>query len=518
MSKKFTLVIPIAGSSSRYSQAGFAVHKAFLPLGNSFILESIISRQFERCSDIIIICTHSQRIDYRQFLHLIASKYIGVQIVSIESHDMGPTKTIYDGLLSLDLDLSAPLFIHYCDFLVDDRAVRYEPLLRTADILAPIFIGFHPASFGTTKYAYLKIDDSNQMLDLKEKESFTSDRVNEPASTGIYIFSNITLFLGLARELLSNTSLWVSGETYISLCLIIALSKNLNIKAVEVDQFICLGTPEDYCEHKYWQSVYRHFQNKNESRSLPFTHLITAAGQGSRFRTSGYDQPKIFLSFMGQSLIELAIQSIRSLDCNIITLDCYIPLLDKVLALSTIDPKVTTVEHTPESQLKSLEILVNDITVESSLLVSSADYWFSIDEQAFLEFLVFHKPDIVIFTTEWIPYVHSSVENYGFALSDNMSRLLRVVEKQPKIDDQRMLKQLIIGSFWFDNLSCIKNIVPSKGGNGEIYIASSIASSMLESHKIMTFPVKSWLSLGTPQELCQANYWFNHLNQLTSKE
>lgn len=517
MNKKFILVIPIAGSSTRYLRSGYNLHKAFLPIGSTFVLDSIIQSQASKCSEVVIICTHEQKVDYSPFLEVVSRKHDSVRIASIDRHDMGPTKTLYDGLLSIDSDLYAPILVHYCDFLVDDRSIDYYSLLDHADIVAPVFTGFHPASFGSTKYAYLKLDHAGYMLDLKEKDSFTSNRINEPASTGIYIFSNIQLFLKLAEELLSDETLWVGGEAYTSLCLVIALSKGMLIKSAEVSKFICLGTPEDYSEHKYWENAYHHFHEQHDLMCLPLAHLITAAGKGTRFSSLNYDQPKIFLDFMGRSLIEWATQSIGFNSAHILTLTPYVSRVNKLDSFSDLNLEVFSTDTSPRDQLTSLKILASQLVSAHSVLVSSADYWFNIDQFAFLEFLVLNNPDVVIFTTEWISHVHASIDNYGFALSDNQSQLLQVDEKKTVLSDPRMLEQLVIGSFWFRHNDLISTINPSSGGSGEVFIASSIAS-MIDTHKVMTFPVKAWISLGTPQELLKARYWFEHIHQLRSEK
>ena len=47
--------------------------------------------------------------------------------------------------------------------------------MRGYDGGIPSFKGFHPASFGDTLYAYMRVNSNDEMLELREKKCFTSE-------------------------------------------------------------------------------------------------------------------------------------------------------------------------------------------------------------------------------------------------------------------------------------------------------------------------------------------------------
>ena len=47
------------------------------------------------------------------------------------------------------------------------------------------YTGFHPHMLGSTNYAYVKLRDSN-IIDIQEKQPFTSKPMEENASSGTY--------------------------------------------------------------------------------------------------------------------------------------------------------------------------------------------------------------------------------------------------------------------------------------------------------------------------------------------
>ena len=56
---------------------------------------------------------------------------------------------------------------------------------------------------------------------------------------------------------------WGQKEAYTSLCLNLAIEKGYKVLCKEVNKFICLGTPRDYEEYKYWFNLMQVFLSKN---------------------------------------------------------------------------------------------------------------------------------------------------------------------------------------------------------------------------------------------------------------
>ena len=111
-----------------------------------------------------IICTQLQYRNYEFEFKKIKDSNKNVEVHKIEAHNLGPTFSVRQ----LNLNDNSPILIHYCDFLVN---MDFEPLvlsLKKNRIVAPYFKDFHPASLGTTKFAYMKVDPLGQLICLKE--------------------------------------------------------------------------------------------------------------------------------------------------------------------------------------------------------------------------------------------------------------------------------------------------------------------------------------------------------------
>ena len=252
MIKKIILAIPIAGKSKRFKDEGLKIHKAFLELNKTFVLDNIINIFPNNIFKPIVICTKDQRKNYEFYFEKLFKHYPDLIVQVIKEHDLGPTYS----LRQLKVKDDIPILVHYCDFLVRMDTQNLIDGFQKGLILAPFFKGFHPASLGPTTFGYMKLDPNKYLITLKEKSSFTNNRINEPCSTGIYGFPTFKIFKFLADKLLNNPKNWGQKEAYTSLCMNIAVEEGYKVYCNEVEKFICLGTPRDYKEYIYWKNMH----------------------------------------------------------------------------------------------------------------------------------------------------------------------------------------------------------------------------------------------------------------------
>lgn len=506
MSNLINLVIPCAGLSKRFFDEGFLKHKAFLPLENNLNIISKILQSFdEKLFKFHLVFTFGQYKTYETEILLLKKKFFSLKIHEIKEHSLGPTYSVQQ----IDIPLNEPLVVHYCDFLTCFNHKELTEVVLKGNISAPYFSGFHPASLGTTNFAYMIIDSTGELINLQEKKPFTLNRIDEPASTGIYGFPSFKLFLLLAKNLFKKENNLVNKEAYTSLLLNEALDIGLKVKCCRVKKFICLGTPRDYKEYLFWNNIYDEFYKSKKNNYKNDYHLITAAGNGSRFKKKNYRLPKIFNRFFDSTLLELSIQSLNGSNTNIILLKEFLKYRDFLKKIYK-DSELHSIDKTPNGQLISLNKLIQklDLDFDDSFYVSSADYSFSIDNDEFYKFISRNNPDVVIFSTSWNIFAHQSKDNYGFVKFDPNNKIYEIIEKPTYEMFEFVPDDLLIGTFWFKNKEILK-YMPLEDNDKESFIASSI-NKVVRKLKVYNFPVKYWLSLGTPKELNLAKYWFDY--------
>lgn len=513
MNDKIILAIPMAGESKRFKENGYDTHKAFLNLNKTFILDQILNRFPLEFYCPIIICTFKQFKKYKSKFDFLLKKYPSLEVKIIEPHNLGPTYSVRQ----IDIDNNNPIVVHYCDFLVDMDYESIHKDLKKGYILAPFFRGFHPASLGTTTFCYMKLNPNKFLITLKEKSCFTNNRIEEPCSTGIYAFPKYEIFRHLADKLLLHPESWGFTEAYTSLCLNIAIENGFKVFCREVEKFICLGTPRDYEEYIYWENIFLNF-SKEKSTNYSFDyHIITAAGEGSRFTNYGYFIPKVFIEFMNKPLIKHSINSIASKKISIISLEKYKKKIEGIINKAN-NYETFFLSKTPNGQLRTLNAYLTSKNELKNFFVSSADYNFQFSEKVFNKKLEENNPDIVIFTTPWKEFAFEKPSNYGFVMSDSSGKIYKIIEKPKENDFSNIdLDSLLIGTFWFKSSKILKKISSTADTGKELFIAKTI-NSYLSELKVLKLDVKYWLSLGTPKELHLAQYWFNYFQSHLNNE
>ncbi|MBI5787926.1 MAG: NTP transferase domain-containing protein [Candidatus Schekmanbacteria bacterium] len=245
------IIIPMAGHSRRFKQAGYATPKPFILIDGEPMIKRVC-QMFSPSDEFIFVCNkeHLTNQDYLKILESIVLKY---HIAGIEPHEYGPTYSAMQAEPYVNPD--EPVIINYCDFTVQ---WDYRQFLRKAELYEgalPVFRGFHPASFGDTYYAYVKANENMEMVELREKRSFTDNRKEEFASTGTYYFDAWKNFAHYARELL-QTKDTVTCEYYSSLLFNPMVRDGKRVCLFEVEKFICWGTPEDLQEYLFWSDYF----------------------------------------------------------------------------------------------------------------------------------------------------------------------------------------------------------------------------------------------------------------------
>ena len=244
----------MAGKSERYFKQGFTKPKFLLPVGNKTMIEKVVEMFDAKNDEFIFIISKQDAAQYgaKDFLNNLPLKR---RVFEIEQNNFGPTYTALE--VEKEIGSDEEVIINYCDFLLEwDYADFLKRVRAGYDGGMPSFKGFHPASLGNTYYAYLKINKKNEFLELREKQPFTDNRMQEHASTGTYYFKTWAIFCKYANLQIEKKVSAGNGEFYPSLLYNLMQQDDLKSLVYEVKKFICLGTPEDYLQYQYW---YRYF-------------------------------------------------------------------------------------------------------------------------------------------------------------------------------------------------------------------------------------------------------------------
>ncbi|HLD76657.1 MAG TPA: hypothetical protein VI861_00840, partial [Rickettsiales bacterium] len=457
---------------------------------------------------------NSQQIkEFPQIEKILRSVAIKVDLVIIEPHEFGPT---HSAMQVKNISDDDELIISYCDFFVDWNYNNFKRQVYGYDGAIPSFRGFHPASFGNTYYAYMRVNENDEMLELREKKSFTEKRHEEFASAGIYYFKNWKIFKKYAEKI-HQTGFENIKEGYVSLLFNPMVHDGLRIKITEIEHFICFGTPEDLVQYNFWS---KYFSAANYNSVLPKNNrqqinLIPLAGKGSRFKEYGYKAGKPLITVRHRPMIIAASESFPAADQWI-----FLPRADDLkkhpientLRNKFPDCKIIPVDSDTSGQAATCLLATKEIDLQASLFIASCDYETRFDEKKWNEIIADESISAAIWTYRMGSNLIKNPKAFAYCdVKKNSNEIIKIVEKDT-ISDNPWQDPLVVGTFWFREakdfiFSATEAIKNNITVNGEHYVANSMNILLQQGKKIVIFDIEQWISFGDPFELQIFYYW-----------
>jgi NDP-sugar pyrophosphorylase family protein len=251
------IIIPMTGLGSRFKAQGYERLKPFIKVHNRPMIEWVVKLFPGDESKITFICQrdHLNSLDYmKPELERIAPN---ARIFAIDDWKKdGPVAKI---LAASDvIDDNKPVLISYCDFYMhwDYLAFKTEAVKRNCDGAIPCYSGFHPHLIPKDNlYASCKVDEEENLLEIREKFSWEKDKSLTRHSPGVYYFKSGYIMKKYCQQLIEASDN-INGEYYMSLPYNYLVKDGLKVWCpVNVDRFCQWGTPHDLENHISWINI-----------------------------------------------------------------------------------------------------------------------------------------------------------------------------------------------------------------------------------------------------------------------
>lgn len=246
------IIIPMSGIGKRFIDAGYKEPKPLILVEGKPIIQHVVER-FPNETNFIFICNedHLKTTNMRSVLETIAPKG---KILSIPPHKKGPVFAVMQ--ISEFINNEEPTIVNYCDF---SWRWNYEDFKKTVkenncDGCVVSYKGFHPHLLHPNLYASMREKD-NWMIEIREKHSFTENKMDCYQSSGTYYFKNGAIVKKYFQALMDN-QVELNGEYYVSLVYNELKKDNLNIYIYEIPYMLQWGTPDDLEEYMYWSEYF----------------------------------------------------------------------------------------------------------------------------------------------------------------------------------------------------------------------------------------------------------------------
>lgn len=247
------IVIPMSGTGRRFMEAGYKNPKPLIVVDGKPIIEYVVD-MFPGENDFLFICNgdHLRETHLRETLERI--KPTG-NIVEIEPHKLGPVYAVMAAAEHVKDD--EPVVVNYCDFNQVWDYADFKKMTEETDCdgSIPCYIGFHPHLLGPNTYASCKLDSDGWLLEIREKHSFTENKMDCPQSSGTYYFKSGAI-MKKYFQMLMDEKIELNGEYYSSLPYNLLVRDGLKVNIYEVEKFCQWGTPQDLKEYNYWSDYF----------------------------------------------------------------------------------------------------------------------------------------------------------------------------------------------------------------------------------------------------------------------
>lgn len=513
------IIIPMSGMGQRFVNAGYKVPKPLIEMDGKPIIEHVVN-MFSEKDNFVFICNsmHLRETEMQNILNRIAP---GSTIVEIEPHKFGPVYAV-DYVSDIILD-DEEVIVNYCDFSVywDYHDFLDHTRNRNADGAVPAYKGFHPHMLGTTNYAFMR-DDQQWMLEIKEKEPFTNNRMNEYASVGTYYFKKGRYVKKYFKQLMDH-DINLNGEYYVSLIYNLLVNDGLSVSIYDIQHMLQWGTPQDVEEYNGWSEYFKRLSGGEDTKVLyEGINLIPLAGAGSRFVQEGYDKPKPLIDVSGKPMILQATDCLpKALEYRFICrkehLDRYD--LQEILEEKYNNSGVLGIDYLTEGQACTCKLGLNKNDREKPLIISACDNGIVYNNEKLNELIKNEEIDMVVWSFRNHPSSSRNPEMYGWLKCDSEDNVLGVSVKK-KISDTPENDHAIVGTFYFKKAGVFfdaydKMIANNIRVNGEFYVDSLVGIVAEMGMKVKVFEVNDYICWGTPNDLKTYEYWQSFFHKVS---
>lgn len=236
MKKMLNIVIPMAGSGSRFQNAGYTFPKPVIDIQGKTMIEIVINNLRPKVDHKFIFIVQKEHFDKYDLWNILKNSTNGnFEIVKIDRVTEGAACTALTAsqYINNDNDLiiaNADQFIQvdFNKFIENARTGEKDGLIMT-------FEANHP------KWSYARVDKKGYVIEVAEKKV-----ISKNATVGIYYFKRGSDFVASAqsmiRKKIKNNNEYYICPVYNELIL---KNQKIYIQEIPATKMHGLGTPED---------------------------------------------------------------------------------------------------------------------------------------------------------------------------------------------------------------------------------------------------------------------------------
>jgi NDP-sugar pyrophosphorylase family protein len=247
-------IFTLSGNSERFTKEGF-ISKPLIKIDDRYVIEYVLDMYPGIDFKDVTFVVNDQDVKNHKIDEVLGELYPLSTVLTIPAHRKGPVVSLLRIEDSIQDD--EPYIVSYCDLT---HKWNYQNFLQkikdtNCDGCLVTHTGTHPHRMRNINFAHLKLDSQGfRVLGVKEKGYYTDVPILEHASSGIYYFKSGNILKTYCRKMVENDER-VNGEFYVTLIYNGMIKDGMYVIDYLTDNYVCLGTPFDLIQFKYWKSL-----------------------------------------------------------------------------------------------------------------------------------------------------------------------------------------------------------------------------------------------------------------------
>lgn len=250
---KTTTVIPMAGKGSRFEQEGYVTPKPLIDVdGESMVVRAV--KCLPQSDNTVFVCLQ-EHLESSSIKATLEGEFVGSKIIPIETVTNGQATTCKIAITEATINPDDPIQISACDNGVFYNEKEYQDILydESVDVIVWAFTNNPTSKNNPNMYAWLAVDDFNNIKHVSCKKFIYEDPLKTPAIIGTMFFRKSKYFLEAHNKNVEE-QITTNGEYYVDDAINQCIKRGLNVKVFCCRNYICWGTPNDLKTYNYWKN------------------------------------------------------------------------------------------------------------------------------------------------------------------------------------------------------------------------------------------------------------------------
>ena len=243
-----TKIVPMAGLGSRFSDQGYSVPKPLIDIHGSPMFLEALNMMPPHENNILI--TRDLNLESSAMPFLDTDSY---SVIDLAEATDGQATTCLNAVI--ELENNSPFTIGACDNGMIYSFDKFQQALNSADVIVWSIRNYPGALRRPNMYGWLEVDANNFIKRVQVKKPFDSN-VNFPIITGTFTFQNKMQYIDAYNRMLERKAM-INGEYYVDELINDCIALGLKCISLEVESYLCWGTPEDLNTYLYWDECFK---------------------------------------------------------------------------------------------------------------------------------------------------------------------------------------------------------------------------------------------------------------------